>query len=370
MPTPGRGGRSTRITPLPEHPGNIYRPFAELIDIEKIDDRTYRSIAPAFSPGGPLGAGRSYGAHVYSQAAWAASQTVAPGFLLHNVSGNFLLGGELNVPFVYKVHIIRNGRSYCTRIVNVTQSQGKGICFTCICSFKTPEHDQFDAQEDLNLYEKYSSALQGKKPTDFPEVPGMDLPFYRKLREETGINDKFPGLECRKVDMSAYNGDRHPLDRRQLIFFRTIGDLPEEHNMHLCAHLYASDRNSLYIVANHFELADHYTGMGSLAHTFIFHSPARAMMFGSTGADDRSKSPMHDQSGRWFCMEIWGSRLGGGRGVHHCRIWNSDGQHVATSIQDGMIRLAANPQRPTDDELKFVDSTTRKWSSVRREEKL
>jgi acyl-CoA thioesterase len=253
----------------------------------------------------------------------------------------------------------------------VTQREGKGICFTCICSFKTAEHEQFDAQEKLDLCKKYSSVLDGKKPSDFPEVPGMDLPFYRKRRDETGINDQFPGLECRKVDMAAYNKDRHPLDRRQLIFFRTIGDLPDDDNMHLCAHLYASDRNSLYIVANHFELADHYTGMGSLAHTFIFHSPMRSMLLGSAGLKvGSSASHLYDRDGRWFCMEISGNRLGGGRAVHNCRIWNSEGEHVATSMQDGMVRMAANPQKPTDEELKFLESTSRRWNSVKRDEKL
>ncbi|KAI5369834.1 Putative acyl-CoA thioesterase, HotDog domain superfamily [Septoria linicola] len=363
----GRGGQPTRVTDLPPHEGNTYLPFAKLIDLEKIDDRTFRSIAPAFAPGGPVGVGRSYGAHVYMQAAWAASQTVAPGFQLHNVSGNFILAGELNVPFVYKVHIIRNGRSYCTRIVNVTQSQGKGICFTCICSFKTPEHEQINSQNDVNLYREYASVLGDKKPSDFPEVPGMDLPFYWKRRQDTGLNDEFPGLECRKVDMSAFNASRHPLERKQLIFYRTIGELADEPNMHLCAHLFASDRNSLYIVANHYELGDYFTSMSSLVHTVIIHSPAAALTF---GAANEETSPLDDKSGRWFCMEASGSRMSGGRAVYNCRIWNSKGEHVATAMQDGLIRYAQNPKQPTDDELKHLDAKARKWSGGGRDEKL
>ncbi|KAM3415250.1 hypothetical protein BST61_g8780 [Cercospora zeina] len=366
----GRGGRPTRAEPLPPHSGNSYLPFAKLINLEKIDNNTYRSIAPAFAPGGPVGLGRSYGAHVFMQAAWAASQTVEPGFLLHNVSGNFILSGELNVPFVYKVHTIRNGRSYCTRIVNVTQSQGKGICFTCIASFKTLEHEQVDAQDRVDLWQAYASVLKDKKPSDFPEVPSMDLPFYWKRREETGYNDEFPGLECRKVDMSAFNKDKHPLDRRQLIFYRTIGDMPSDQNMHLCAHLFASDRNSLYIVANHFELGDYFTSMSSLVHTVIVHSPATATLFGTNVAPNTPKSPLDDASGRWFCMEAWGSRMSGGRAVYNCRIWNGKGEHIATAMQDGLIRYAADPKNAADEELKFLEATTKKWGSRGREEKL
>lgn len=66
-----------------EYGGNRYLPFVDLINLEKVDERTFRSIAYPFSPGGPVGQGRAYGGHVYMQAAWAACQTVEPGFLLH-----------------------------------------------------------------------------------------------------------------------------------------------------------------------------------------------------------------------------------------------------------------------------------------------
>jgi len=155
------------------------------------------------------------------------------------------------VPFVYHVKVIRDGRSYCTRTVNVTQGEGKGICFTCICSFKTPETSPLDVQERLNIRDEYSSVLAGKKPSDFEECPAIDAPWYWKRRAETGQNEPFPGLQMHKVDMKAYNSPRHPLDRRQLILYRALGDLPtDQPNMHLCAHLYASDRNSLFTVAN------------------------------------------------------------------------------------------------------------------------
>lgn len=83
MDMTGRGGRPARKEPLPHHPGNTYLPFQDLIKLEKIDDRTFRSVAPPFTPGGPVGVGRSYGAHVYMQAVWAACQTVKAGFLIH-----------------------------------------------------------------------------------------------------------------------------------------------------------------------------------------------------------------------------------------------------------------------------------------------
>jgi acyl-CoA thioesterase len=62
-------------------------PFNEVMQLEKIDDGTFRSITKAYSPTG--GENGTYGGHVYAQAAWAAAQTVDSGFLIH-VCMNFI----------------------------------------------------------------------------------------------------------------------------------------------------------------------------------------------------------------------------------------------------------------------------------------
>ncbi|KAK5706450.1 hypothetical protein LTR97_001438 [Elasticomyces elasticus] len=343
--------------PLP-YEGNVYRPFEELVKLEKLDERTYRSVARPFSPGGPVGQNRAYGGHVYMQSAWAACQTVPDGFLLHNVTGNFLLAGILDIPFMYKVHIIRDGRSYATRIVNVTQAQGKGMCFTSTCSFKRAEDSPLDVQEDVGIWAKYKDVLDEKRPEDIEECPGMDVPWYWKRRKETGINDSFPGLTARKVNMQAYNDVRHPLDRRQLILYRTIGTLPDVPNMHLCAHLYASDRNSLYIVANHVDVGDLWTQMGSLVHSVNFHSNMADLWFQPSANET---SPLDDSSGRWFCKEDWTDRVANGRALFHSKVWSPSGKHIATVSQDGMIRVTkkaiASPQ-----EVETMKGREAKWA--------
>jgi acyl-CoA thioesterase len=64
----------------PWHNGNDYKSFAELMTLVKIDDNTFESGSPAYSPGGFT---RAYGGHVYAQAPWAAAHTVKKGFVLH-----------------------------------------------------------------------------------------------------------------------------------------------------------------------------------------------------------------------------------------------------------------------------------------------
>lgn len=58
-------------------------PFAKLMELEKLTEDTFRSTTRAYSPSSGPGARRAYGGHVYSQAVWAAAQTVKTGFLIH-----------------------------------------------------------------------------------------------------------------------------------------------------------------------------------------------------------------------------------------------------------------------------------------------
>lgn len=350
------------------------------------------------------------------------------GFLLHSISGNFLLPGKLDSKFEYRVKIIRNGKGIRVRGVEVFQESakkekdkkgkegGKEMFFIATCSFKLREHSQISIQqeegddflEDDFYGEKlYGGVLKGKMDPmrDLEEVPGMDLTFYRKKileyedgEEGKGKHDAFPGLQCRKVDMREFNAQRHPMERRQLIFYRMIFDREkgeeketEEEgmgmnmNMQLCAHLYASDRNSLFIVANLFDLGDLFTNMSSLSHTVIFHAEEGEMRFGTpktsttsktTTTSKRTKSPFHKANnddgggGRWFCMEVFGSRIHGGRAVHNCRIFNDEGTHIATCMQDGLIRFAVDPQKPTEEELEMMEVVKRGWKRGRRGEKL
>ncbi|KAF2147894.1 Thioesterase/thiol ester dehydrase-isomerase [Myriangium duriaei CBS 260.36] len=317
----------------PPEDGNQYLPFVDLMDIEKINQVTYRSKALPYSPNSY---GRAYGGHVYAQAVWAAAQTVDKGFVIHNVTGWFILAGLTNVPFVYTVELIRNGKSYCTRIVNVTQADGQGICFTCTCSFKRAEDSPMDVQDTIDLWDEYAVVLKGTKEQDWPEAPGVDVPLYWKRMRETGINDAFPGLDRRKVEMGPYNDMRHPLSRRQLLFYRISGSLPADAdpNLHACAHLYASDINSLYIVANHLDVGDKFTQAASISHTVVFHVPDHELLMQTPGENAKGGN-----EALWYCKEDWTSRAADGRGMHHGRLVGPGGRHVATTWQEGMVRL-------------------------------
>jgi len=165
-----------------------------------------------------------------------------------------------------------------------------------------------------------------------------NTPCHRKIALEQIdlIRPVFPGLDTRKIEMQEYNKTRAPFDRRQLFYNTIVGTVPpvsEAANLHACAHLYASDVMSLFVIVGLLELEAYAVSMASLSHTVIFHTAAEAL-------------GVYDESGnkRYFCQEVWTDRAEDGRAVHHSRIWGPHGRHVATSIQDGLMRLKATPE--------------------------
>ncbi|KAL9079210.1 MAG: hypothetical protein Q9157_001879 [Trypethelium eluteriae] len=244
----------------------------------------------------------------------------------------FILPGITDIPFVYHVKTVRDGGSYCTRSVSVVQAEGKGIAFTATVSFKRAESTLVEVWNGRDLYGHYATALRGRRPEDFPETPGMDTPWYREVLKKEHRVDQFPGLSCREVDMRAWNQGKPPLEKRQLYFYTPLGDVPpvsESPNFHAIAHLYASDRNSLYLIPNILEKGNDYTLMASLSINVVFNGVMKDTDVGrnALGRD------------RWFCQEAEVSWIGGGRGIHQSRIWSPEGNLVATTWQEGLVRF-------------------------------
>jgi acyl-CoA thioesterase len=72
--------------------------------------------------------------------------------------------------------VIREGKGYVQRRVDVTQEEENGVIFTCVCSFKTPEANVNERLKKKSL-EEYQSVFQGKAIDSLPEAPGVDSPL-------------------------------------------------------------------------------------------------------------------------------------------------------------------------------------------------
>ncbi|CZR57228.1 uncharacterized protein PAC_07118 [Phialocephala subalpina] len=326
--------------------------FVELMKLERLEsnekgngnegtgreEEKFMSVNPAYSPG----FGASYGGHVFAQAVWAAAQTVGGdgerGMCVHNVHGFFTLPAFPDRPYVYTITHLSEGRSYCTREVKVQQpttsppsipfkpqdlekNLGK-VCFTSMVSFKRDEELGPNHQTEEGYEKKYEEVLKGKDPWDWPRLPRVDAPwYYRHIKQHPQPND-FPGLDVRKVDMRTYNANYQPQDYRQLQLYTPLGSLTSNPNLHACAHLYASDRNSVFVVSNATKIGDNIKAMGSLSHSVVFHGNSTDLLI---------------REGEWRCQESRTPRSGNGRGVVESRIWNGK-SHVASTWQEGQLR--------------------------------
>jgi acyl-CoA thioesterase-2 len=105
------------------------------------------------------------------------------------------------------------------------------------------------------------------------------------------------------------------------IWLRADGKLPDDQLLHVCAVTFASDLNLLDSVLIHHGLAarlDPIT-MASLDHAMWFHRPFRA--------------------DEWFLYESESPSASGGRGLATGRFFTRDGRHVASVVQEGLVRL-------------------------------
>lgn len=362
------------------------------------DRDTFTSTSAAYPPTpGP----RSYGGHVIGQAAWAASHTVPYGLHVHSITGYFLSIGDTRFALRYRVRRLRDGGVYAIRVVEAFQVGGEGpadddeagqeAMFMCMMSFKRDESQyhvhghqrqrwdfKHQALDSDWLKKEYGGQLGDRHFEDFARCQGMDGLWpvgSMSVDEWKRRGDVFPGLEMRKVDMTGYNGipcrgglaDGGDVARRWrlLVLYRLIVDdnddksndeisesgrtskaqtktgADDELNLHACAHIYASDRNSLFLAQRALGLELMTGHIGSLSHTVNFHGGAESLrMIAQDSARTRKE----------FVQESWVSSSGDDRVCHESRIWDrATGRILASTVQDGMMRI------PVKQDFTFID---------------
>ena len=85
--------------------------------------------------------------------------------------------GVTDLPFLYKVTVVRDGRNYCQRRVDVTQEEEGGVMFTAVCSFKVAEENAVERTLKSRVEEEYRVVLDGVPLESLPECPGIDSPL-------------------------------------------------------------------------------------------------------------------------------------------------------------------------------------------------
>jgi acyl-CoA thioesterase-2 len=275
--------------------------LVDLLDLEPIEVNIFRGTQPDEDRQ------RVFGGQVAGQALVAASRTVdEPGRLVHSLHSYFLRPGDPNVPILYEVDRIRDGRSFTTRRVVAIQ-HGRAI-FNLAASF----HD-FEPGLDFH----------GDPPPDVP--PAESLPTFQErmapYRDKIGdLLDRPRPIDMRHVPPDPILEPGVETDH-QSVWLRAAGRLPDDPLLHACIITYASDLSLLDTTVRPFGL----TGvtrnimMASLDHAMWFHRPFRA--------DD------------WLLYAQSAVSTSGARGLAAGSIFTPEGKLAVSVMQEGLIRV-------------------------------
>ena len=271
-----------------------------LLDLEQLDVDLFRGKQP------DTVRQRVYGGQVAAQSLIAATRTVDPEYHVHSLHSYFLLPGDYQVPIIYDVERIRDGKSFLTRRV-VARQHGRPIYYQTL-NFQRAE-EGFEHQDRM--------------PDVKPPEEGVDMfELMRERGSDDGLSSEWAALAVRWLGNSSYGLEEDP-DRpsRTLLWIRVDGQLSDDPMEHLATFTYASDVSLLGAALAAHSADPTKVQMASLDHTIWFHRPFRA--------------------DEWWLYDQWSPSAGGGRGLSLGRVFTQDGTLVATVAQEGLIRPRA-----------------------------
>lgn len=278
-------------------------------------------------------------------------------------------------PYIYVVQHINDTRGTSQRAISVYQpltpsDRPSGdsqfdisdaskpmskIRFHMICSFKRPMPAISKHQLSLKM-EEYEEVIGRQRPEEAMDCPDVDTPWYHQVIKRYPEVRTFPGLDIRKADCRVINEGKPAEEWRQLNYYRLKGEIPRGgewtesriRNMAAVAHAFASDRNSLFLISHAMGFGDKLAKIASLGHSIIFHTDGEALLLSAAPPRPTSTAASPDWADKrpWVIQEAWTSRSGEGRGIHESRIWAEDGTHIATTMQDGLVRKAEGKVSP------------------------
>lgn len=261
-----------------------------LLDLERLEVDLFRGASP------PTHLQHIFGGQVAAQSLVAAARTVEPHLAVHSLHGYFLRAGQPEVPIVYRVERVRDGRSFVTRRVSGIQ-HGQAI-FTLAASFQVHE-EGLEHQDPMPVV---------PPPDDLVDVhPGREAMAELHRME-------WPGWDLRDVLPPEGDGPGAPV--RQQLWMRYREPLPDDPVLHVCALAYASDLRLLGAsLVPHPGVA---VQTASLDHAMWFQRPFRA--------------------DGWLLYDQTSPSAVGGRGLTQGRFFDPAGNLVAAVAQEVLIR--------------------------------
>lgn len=284
-----------------------------LLGLEHIEDNIFRGASR------DIGSPQVFGGQVLGQALSAAQHTVE-GRVAHSLHAYFLRRGDMAAPIVYEVDRARDGGSFTNRRVVAIQ-HGRPI-LNLVASFQTPEDglDHHDPMPEV-------PPPDGLKDLTHLAVDVLDtIPV--KLRRF--MTDQRP-FEFRPVEQTPLD---NPEKRKPFkhVWIRTVDTVPDGTALHQNLLAYVSDFELLATATLPHALS--FTRgsvfLASLDHALWFHREFRM--------------------DEWLLYSMESPNAFGARGYARGRFFARDGRLVASTSQEGLIRVIdPNRVRPRSD---------------------
>ncbi len=281
---------------------DVLTELVSLLSLERLEEHLFRGQSQ------DLGWGAIFGGQVLGQALSAATQTVPADRLVHSLHGYFLRSGDAARPVIYEVDPIRDGGSFTTR--RVVAIQGGRAIFNLAASFHRAEP---------------GFAHQAPMPsTAGPDGISSELELARKVVDRIPAPLRARATADRPIEIRPL--DPHnpfqpkPQSPRQQLWYRARGALPDDPALHAYLLAYASDFQFLTTSLRPHGVSwlSRRMQVTSLDHAMYFHRPVRM--------DD------------WLLYDIESPWAGGARSLVRGRFYDRDGNLVASTTQEGLIR--------------------------------
>lgn len=282
------------------HP--VLADLLELLRLERIEDNIFRGESR------DIGSAQVFGGQVLGQALSAAHHTV-DGRVAHSLHAYFLRRGDVRAPIVYEVDRARDGGSFSVRRVVAIQ-HGRPI---------------------FNLAASFQSAESGlEHQATMPDVAGPD-----GLQD---VTDVAPDVVARLPEkLRRFLLDRRPFEFRPVrpmnftqpqklppvkhVWIKSVDHLEDDTSLHQNLLAYVSDYELLgtSVLPHGLTFGHGNVQMASLDHALWFHRELRV--------DD------------WLLYSFDSPNASGARGFARGQFFTRDGRLVASTAQEGLIRV-------------------------------
>ena len=253
---------------------------------------------------------RVFGGQVAGQALMAAGLTAPGDRSVHSLHSYFLRPGDPAEEIRYVVERIRDGRTFSTRRVLAHQRRkGEDVAIFALTA-------DFTAGEPA-LAEHSLPMPDVPGPEGLPGIPDI---VAQHPKEGVFMQAMSVAVEQRFLeDPFAPVAKKYP-DTQHRTWLRVAGRLPDDPAVHAAALAFASDLTLLSSGTARLGFGWGGFAGASLDHAVWFHRPMRP--------------------DEWFLYEGDSPAASAGRALCIGQIWTAGGEHVATVVQEGLIRSA------------------------------